>query len=103
MSGAEVFASPTLPPSPSVRVGALVAPAGELHDRDLKIPGVDCHPGMSGRYTCEVGFAKTDYDRTRVFLDAALVERGASNDRTLLRGLVADCCDGKAAQVAMLQ
>ncbi len=61
--------------------------AGELHDKDLKIVGVDCHPGMSGRYTCEVGFVKTDYDRTRVFLDAALVERGASKDWTLLRGL----------------
>jgi hypothetical protein len=34
-----------------------------------------------------VGFVKTDYDRTRVFLDAALVERGASKDWTLLRGL----------------
>ncbi len=61
--------------------------AGELHDKDLKIVGVDCHPGMSGRYSCEVGFVKTDYDRTRVFLDAALVERGASKDWTLLRGL----------------
>jgi len=61
--------------------------AGELHDKDLKIVGVDCHPGMSGRYTCEVGFVKTDYDRTRVFLDAALVERGASKDWTLMRGL----------------
>jgi hypothetical protein len=68
-------------------IDELEAPAGELHDKDLKIPGVDCHPGMSGRYTCEVGFVKTDYDRTRVFLDAALVERGASKDWTLLRGL----------------
>jgi hypothetical protein len=61
--------------------------ARELHDKDLKIVGVDCHPGTSGRYTCEVGFVKTDYDRTRVFLDAALVERSASKEWTLLRGL----------------
>lgn len=61
--------------------------AGELHDKDLKVVGVDCHPGTSGRYTCEVGFVKTDYDRTRVFLDAALVERGGAKDWTLLRGL----------------
>jgi hypothetical protein len=61
--------------------------AGELHHKDLKIVGVDCHPGTRGRYACEVGFVKTDYDRTRVFLDAALVERGASKDLTLLRGL----------------
>ena len=61
--------------------------AGELHDKDLKIVGVNCHPGTSGRYSCQVGFVKTDYDRTRVFLDAALVERGASRDWTLLRGL----------------
>jgi hypothetical protein len=61
--------------------------AGELHDKDLKILGVDCRPGMSGRYTLDVGFVKTDYDRTRVFLDAALVERGASKDWTWLRGL----------------
>jgi hypothetical protein len=61
--------------------------AGDLHDKDLKIVGVDCHPGVSGRYTCEVGFVKTDYDRRRVFLDAALVERGPSKDWTLLRGL----------------
>ena len=53
----------------------------------MQIVGVDCHPGTNGRYTCEVGFVKTDYDRTRVFLDAALVERSASKDWTLLRGL----------------
>jgi len=30
---------------------------------------------------------KTEYDPARVFLDAALVERNASRDWTLLRGL----------------
>jgi hypothetical protein len=40
---------------------------------------------MNGRSACQVGFVKTDCDRTRVFLDAALVERGASKDWTLLR------------------
>src|SRR5208282_1771226 len=34
------------------------------------------------------GFVKTDYDRTRVFLDAALVERGASPRRSICRGIV---------------
>jgi len=61
--------------------------AGELHDKDLKILGLDCHPGLSGRYSCQVSFIKTEYDPTRVFLDAALVKRGSFKAGTLLRGL----------------
>ena len=61
--------------------------AGELHDKDLKIVGLDCHPGIGGRYSCQVGFVKSGYDPTRVFLDAALVERGPSRGWKLLRGL----------------
>ena len=61
--------------------------AGELHDKDLKIVGVDCHPGTGAKFYCQVGFVKTEYDPARVFLDAALVERNASRDWTLLRGL----------------
>ncbi len=60
--------------------------AGELHDKDLKILGLDCHPGLSGRYSCQVSFIKTEYDPTRVFLDAALVKRGSFKAGTLLRG-----------------
>jgi hypothetical protein len=63
------------------------AKAGELHDKDLKIVGIDCRPSPGRRFSCQIGFVKTDDDLDRVFLDAALVERAASREWTLLRGL----------------
>jgi len=62
--------------------------AGPLHDKDLKIVGLECHPGSApSRFYCEVGFVKSQLDPDRVFLDAAEVERRGPGSWKLLSGL----------------
>ena len=61
--------------------------ADVLHDRDLKILGIDCQADGSARFFCQVGFKKTSEPSDRVYLDAALVERRSDGDFKLLRGL----------------
>ena len=60
--------------------------ADGLHDGDIRIVGVDCRPGTGMRFSCQVGFVKSEFDPTRVFLDTALVER-TPKGWTLARGL----------------
>lgn len=61
--------------------------AGELHDKDLKVVGVDCRPTGGRRRWCRIEFVKEAVDPKIVFLDTALLERKGDEGWTLLRGL----------------
>ncbi|MCC3246961.1 hypothetical protein LG047_16830 [Methylocystis sp. WRRC1] len=61
--------------------------AGGLHDKDLRIVGLECATVEGARFACQVGFVKEEEGADRVYLDAALVERKSAEDWKLLRGL----------------
>jgi hypothetical protein len=62
------------------------AVAGDKHDKNLKVVGVDCEKDAGPRISCQVGFVEPADFGDRVFLDAALLERKGA-DWKLLRGL----------------
>ena len=61
--------------------------AEALHDKDLKIVGVDCQPDGPTKFSCQVGFIKTEEQSDRVYIDAVSIERIANGNWKLRRGL----------------
>jgi len=85
-------ASPTIPAAPTIEnlqtaYNREANVAGGLHDRDLKIVGLECAAAEGAKYACQVGFVKDEDGADRVYLDAALIERRGASDWKLLRGL----------------